>query len=152
MATATETHATARRLSATDPNFAFLASRAAIELDRILQKKPIGTEAVTELGLILKDSTQIAPGRTNPAALWNPRTISIIHNAISAEGSNSVATLDQLVREALRIAEGLESTNDGAEDFDQVRRLRSFCIGLANSAIAYERSQVKSKIENAQWS
>ncbi len=139
------------RLSATDPNLAFLASRAAIELDRIRQGKSIGTTAVAELGNLLKNSTQNVPGTEEPAALWDPRTISLIHSAINAKGS-TVATLDQLLRQALDIAQELESTKDSTRDAGAIERLCSFCIGLANSAVAQERSQIELTLDKNEWS
>ena len=70
MSTVTERTPKVSRLS--DPNLAFLASRAAIELDRIFQGRPKGTEAVTELGSLLKSATEGVPRAEGPAALWDP--------------------------------------------------------------------------------
>jgi len=152
MSTVTESRPKVSRLSATDPNLAFLASRAAIELDRIRQGKTTATDAVGELAERLRNSTEQIAGTGEPIALWDPATISLIHNAIEAKGSTSVTTMDDLLREAVQIAEQLESTTDPSNNVNDIDRLRSFCIGLANSAIAHERFQIESFSEKSQWS
>jgi hypothetical protein len=144
MSTIAERKSTASRLRATDPNLAFLASRAAIELDGIRQKKTTATDAVRELAERLKNSAQPIASAGESTALWDPATISLIHNAIEARGSVNIATMADLLREATEIAEQLESTTGASSDAAEINRLRSFCIGLANSAIAHERFQIDS--------
>jgi len=142
----------APRLSAADPNLAFLASRAAIELERILQDKPMGIKAIGELASLLKQSASQAPGATEPIRLWDPATVSLIRNAIATAGFSQIATIDDLMSRAVSIAEELATSAAPSEDKADIRRLRSFCIGLANSAVAHERSQIQSAFEKAHWS
>ena len=126
MSTTTETKTATvsrSRLSATDPNLAFLASRAAIELDRILQGKSIGTEAIGELAGLLRNSSENIVDNEEPATLWDPATISLIHSAIARAGFNKVVTLKELMSRAISIAEELESTGAPAEDEVEIRRL-----------------------------
>ena len=135
----------------TDPDLAFLAAKAAIELGRVSKGRPTSVDAVTQLGQLLKNSTHVTSGIGEPAALADPTTISLLHSAINAEGSN-VLTLADLIGEALQIAEQLQSTTASSEGSSEINRLKSFCLGLADSAIAHERSQIESYVEKSQWS
>ena len=139
------------RLSATDPNLAFLASKAAIELGRVAQGRSTSVEAVNALGNLLRNSANVSTGTEERVGFIDPTTISVLHSAIKAEGA-SVATLPELVREAQRIARQLESTTRASNESSDLTRLQLFCIGLADSAIAHERSQIESDFEKAQWS
>src|SRR5215213_5170686 len=56
MSSIMEGKAVESRLSATNPNVAFLAARAAIELDRLRQGKATELEAVVELSSLLANS------------------------------------------------------------------------------------------------
>lgn len=150
MSTATEYRGT--DLDARDPNLAFLASKAAIELDRLRQGRPKGFAAVGELAQRLRNSTTGVAADSEPTALWNPTTISLIHSAIRAEGSRKVSSLSDLVREALDVADQLESARNERSDISTIERLRSFCIGLANSAIALDRSEFDQYLDKARWS
>jgi hypothetical protein len=139
------------RISATDPNLAFLASRAAIQLDRMIQGKSTSNEAVRELAGQLKSAT-FHVAQEEPAALWDPSTVSLLRNAIDAKGTSPVTTIDELIGAATKIAQQLETTTDQSKNTTDIERLRSFCVGLSNSAIAHERSQIETSFEKPQWS
>ena len=118
----------------TDPNLAFLASKAAIELGRVSKGRATSVDAVTQLGQLLKHSAYENSGVGEPAALTDPTTISLLHRAIKAEGSN-VVTLPELISEALQIAEQLESTTESSGVPNVISRLRAFCLGLADTRL-----------------
>jgi hypothetical protein len=151
MSTIAERTPTMSGLSARDPNLAFLATRAAVELDRVLQGKQTGIQARAELATRLRNSAEALPESQGPKGLWEPSTISLIHRAVKAEGTN-VSTLDELNTAALVIAQRLETSAEVIDDkSEDLKRLRAFCVELANSAVAYERSQIDSSFERVQW-
>ena len=139
------------RFSATDPNLAFLASKAAIELGRVIHGRPTSVEAVTQLGNLLLNSANVNSCPQRPTAFMDPTANSLIHSAVKAAGS-SVSSNEDLFSEALKIARELGSTTDSTDDPTGLKRLRAFCIGLADSAMARDRSQIESYFERAQWS
>jgi hypothetical protein len=149
MSAAAVSESTVSRLN--DPNLAFLASRAAIEIDRIRQGKPMAGAAIAKLADILKCSMQ-SSGTEESGEFWDPITISLIHGAVEARGSTNVTTKRDLLREAVEIANQLAKTAESNTVPSDVERLRAFCVGLANSAIAHERAQIEAYADKSQWS
>jgi hypothetical protein len=153
MSSVTEIKPTASRLSATDPNLAFLASRASIELDRLSKGKDGTLEAVAQLAKLLGESTKLVVGRKEPATFWDPTTVTMVHSALRAGGSTP-ATMDELIQQATEIAARLAAPEAATAELvtDRINRLRLFCIGLVDSALAQEQSQMEGDLEAASWS
>ncbi len=139
------------RLTAADPNLAFLATKAAIELGRISQGKSDRSQSIGELAFLLKNSTKQLTTTDEPSCLWDPATVSLIHSAMRTDTSRKIATIEELISEAFKISEQLESTSDPSSSVENIESLRTFCLALANSIIANERSQFEPYTEETLW-
>ena len=127
-----------------------LANTAAIELDNCLLGRSSGFGAVRELVKLIRYPA--APTQTSPAQsvagqpLSSYSTAIVIHRAISFSNwkpSHALTKIDGVLAESSHIADRLEKVANNAELRDEpakneVRMLRSLCLGLSKSAMAAE--------------
>lgn len=131
-----------------------LASRAAIELDNYLQKKPSSFQNIRLLAQRLQESTDAMSGGSEHRFIADPAMSDMIIRAIDASQSQ-VRSIQEAANEAWRIAESLhsvEKTQCSAEE-SSLKKLRTFCIELARSAAMYRQMiDEAAQPTHSQWS
>ena len=114
-----------------------LACRAAIELDNLLLGRLSVVKAIPLLAANLRELEGGSPSLLDPrAALIINRAISNVHML-----DHPVATADQLITHAYEIRKRLENiTKESIMDennVEEIKKLRSFCVELSKSAVAF---------------
>jgi len=128
---------TSRPLNADLP---LLASQAAVEIEALIAQKPIGSRAVQQLARVVEDSLGRPPGSDSTPGALDPVTLAVFARALSIQHSEKpLQTVADLVTEAWRISTTLQQTGQGL-DSDAWRRMRSFCVALADCAASYFQS------------
>lgn len=138
------------RLNAYDPGLSYLATQAAIQLDNLLLGEMPRLDAVVDLANRLQQSTEIVAGEEERRSLMNPATVSLISNAIRATGATQIRTISDLTREAWQIASELQGIDPN--NADVISRMRSFCMYLAQAAMAHEQSLQDTQTLSTNWS
>ena len=116
------------RLSALDPDLAFLASQAAIELDALLSQRSTELAAVRELAEQLRNSITLSSADGGPQSLMD-RT----------HPTQTVTRIRDLVSRAAAIADDLQRS-DPIRDRERLEWAREFCVSLSKTAAAYRKS------------
>jgi hypothetical protein len=121
-----------------DANLAFLASAAAVELDRLMRDKPVILEAVPLLAEILTTSlpdVETAEGQSSSRALMNPVAADVFGRALNLS-SGETRSVESIKRSTRSFADELSAAATGTEapGAPELERLRSFCLSLSQSA------------------
>lgn len=143
--------------SSLGPDFPWLASRAAIELDGILigRANP-SVESIRQLAQRLGNSTNLNAGSERSFVADLP-TLDIFTRALTASRT-SVSTVNDAAREAWRISEELHRTPDRSqleasqEARRQIEMLRTFCIELARNSVVYRQLIDEPDASQSFWS
>ena len=127
-------------LRATDPDLAFLASRAAIDLDIRLNGQKPDSEACRLLADRLQRSTAISQD-VSLNALMDSTTITMLNEAIAESiTSELLQETDELISQADEIVASLRSIQRQDADPTKLERARDFCNALSRAALAYRTS------------
>ena len=128
------------KLHAMDPGLPFLASQAAIEIDRVLAGMDTGLEAVKRLATQLRNSVTSDSSSGAAKSLIDPSTGSVFGRALAQGPSGrSIGSVDELVRELIATANKLPSSPT-PEDPSSLEWARAFCVALSRFASAYRQS------------
>lgn len=128
------------KLRTSDPGLPFLASEAALELDRLLAGCTTGLGAVHQIA----ERLQNAAGHrcSKSAADWqmDSATLSVLHEIFRRTTSGmAIRTADELMIAIGSVARDLLGSDPDA-DRERLEWARAFCVNLARSASAYRRS------------
>ena len=129
-------------LRALDPDLPLLASQAAIELDTLIRKKTTKLSATRRLASMLSKSFPRTEEGKEPKFFIDPAAATLITRAFhqSHGGGQPVRTVNDLRREASKVALSLKNTSPGAGQKSLVEA-RAFCAALAESAASYLQSR-----------
>jgi len=118
-----------------DPDLSFQASRAAVELDNLLNDEQTDLTVVRDLATALVRSvSEGGTGSEGRRMLMDPSEANVFSQAFASTGSRSVLTLQELVDSVRWVAEALsKASSDGTSG---IRALRDFCLALSRSARA----------------
>lgn len=119
---------------------------AAGEVDDLILGRPSEFDAVKHLSKTLKDSIVSVPEGTSPEAMIDPTTAVAMNRALEYSDSTSskpLRTVAELVIESERITNLLDQLIDNSEEvrrnnFSDLEKLRSLCLALSSSALAFE--------------
>jgi len=129
-----------RVLRALDYDLPLLATRAAIEIDRLISGNDIGSRNIQELSALLKNS-----GLVNASAqrqyLMDPGTLSVLNQAIThTDNTFAETSVEALVNKALTIAEELSMPTTAGHRNGNLEKLKKFCLALSELAASYRQS------------
>lgn len=122
-----------------DDRFAFLATRAAIELDNRIIGVDNDMGVVEELATILREATGQLPDRATPNQLVDPSTVGMLARAFEASQKH-LTTLNAVLSEASEVTAGLHAASS-AEEGEDLARIRDFCVALSLAATSWNRVQ-----------
>lgn len=117
-----------------NPDFSFLALKAAIELDNILRGKAPSGEAIVQLAKSLRDTTAGIGVVASMSSLADPMSADLLSRAIKAD------TLGDLVSRANEIASSLQAAKAGSEA-EGIKDLRDFCLALSQVSSAFDQEE-----------
>ncbi len=123
-----------------NPDFAFLALKAAIELDNILQGKASSGEAVRELAKSLRETTADIGGSSLLSSLADPMSADLLSRAFERSSLQPVDTLGALVNRANEIASSLQEVKAGTEA-ERIKALRDFCLALSQVSSSFDQEE-----------
>jgi hypothetical protein len=140
MATQTAREGQGPRLQALNPDLPFLASEAAIELDRVLAGYASDLTAVRQLAEQLKNAVGLPGANGGAQSLMDPATLSVLGAAVNRTSpGKQVVTVNELLTKAGSIARDLLKS-DPNTDREWLEWARAFCVSLSQSAAAYRKS------------
>ncbi len=143
MTEATVADKTREVLCVLDPDLAFLASDAAIELDNYLANRSSDITAVVKLATRLKNSIQISDGGSAPTSLMDPATLTVLSEAVRLSlGNTQITSVDELITHASKIADGVIAGTKRRKRKNRrdLQWTRAFCVALSRCAAAYRKS------------
>ncbi len=120
-----------------NPNFSFLALRAAVELDDILRDRPSSGGAVRELAEALKESTGPV-GSAALTSLADPLSADLVGRALEQQSAKPIETVNALVEQANEVVLSLGTATQGSPK-EKVRYLRDFCLALCQVAGSFHQ-------------
>jgi hypothetical protein len=124
-------------MEADDPDFSFLASQAAVELDNLSLGRQTRVENVRRLGRILEASVKSTSSVGTRGAFGSTGTLGVFGRAIEASASGHPRlTMSELIDEAWKMAEQL-SASSGSEDKNHLKQLRTFCVALSRASASF---------------
>lgn len=131
-----------RVLRALDADVPLLATRAAIELDRLIENDDIGLVNVYKLASLLQESSVRVGSTKNP--LMDPATVTVMNHAITGSGFGSeMVRVDELIAKSFEIAGKLssaETENKIESSKEDLKKLKKFCMILSNLSASYRQS------------
>jgi hypothetical protein len=129
-------------LRALDSDIPLLATRAAIELDRLLADDNIGLTNVGKLASLLQESQIVNSATKN--TLLDPATLTVMNRAITeADLGRGIIKVEDLIKKAYEIANKLAASEDelSKDSYkDELRKLKKFCMALSNLSASYRQS------------
>ena len=129
-----------RGLSAQDPDLPLLASEAAIDIDNLLSERSKDLTAIKRLAECLHNSIETGTSGSQPRALMDPATLSVLGEAVSGTlNGGPLKKLEDLLVKASKIA-GTLSSDTPMENPDELRQAQDFCIALSRLVMAYHKS------------
>lgn len=131
----------ARAVRPLNPDFAFLALRAAVELDDIIRGKAGQPVAVMELAKSLRDTTSAIGASPALTSLADPLSADLLNRALE-QGSptQQIDTVKSLIQRANEVASSLQQATpkSGAK---QLEILRNFCLALSQVTSSYRQEE-----------
>lgn len=124
-----------------DPDLPFLASRAAVELDAILNGESTEKPSVEKLAERLRESLDEpdSPGAKR-GLLIDTATETVLGQALNlADSGRQLSNLEDLRARTGEIAEQLSKPTSG-QDSRGLELARAFCLALSRCAAAYRKS------------
>lgn len=127
------------RLGSLDPALPLLASKAAVELELLLQGVPTDGSATRNLAELLVAALDKGDGS---GLAMDQDTASLIGTTFDdVKWEAPVLTLADVMAEARKIAERLATTSPPNGDRHAIERTRDFCAALAIQTAAHLRAQ-----------
>ncbi len=118
------------------PSLSYLASRAAIELDNLIQGKGStqGSSAIDELIKALSDSPLFSLEEGTRNSLADPGSVELLNRTFGRlAGEAPPRTLQALSEKAREVVEALARASSPAEP-EVLVRMRDFCLALSQAA------------------
>jgi hypothetical protein len=120
-----------------NPNFAFLALKAAVELDEIIHGRSSGqAPALAALARSLLETTTEISGPPSFTCLADPVSADLLNRALEQSSAQPINTVSSLVRRAKDLAESLETATPSSEP-SNLEALRNFCLALSQVSSSY---------------
>lgn len=129
-----------------DPDLAFIAASAAVEVDNLIHGRSAGLENVIELSNLLGDS--IVSGNQNGnhiKTLMDPLSTDVFTKAYSASYKSSLHTLEELGEKAAELSKELAGVKT---EPDRLEMLRDFCVELSRYSSATRHTIQQSRVRN----
>lgn len=128
-------------LRALDPDLPFLASEAAIDIDNLLSNRSEDLTAIRRLAERLNNSIEMGTAGSPPRSLMDPATLTVVGEAVAeALRRESSQKVEDLLREAAKIAMSLSSYDSTKNNKIELELARDFCVALSRAVVAYRRS------------
>lgn len=138
-------------LSALSPDLPLLASRAAIELDNLLQGHGSNLRNVRLLSERLNNSTERITGNARQF-VSDPATLDVLALALDAS-SVPVRSVQEVAEEAWRVAEELHhAASESHSETQRLEKLRTFCNELSRNASIYRHLIEEAQPSYSRWS
>ena len=132
-------------------DLATVSCYAAGEVDNLILKRSNGLGALKRLKQIIQSSLIDCGTSASGHFMVDPTTAVAMNRALLVSGSvGNLNTVDELIRESKQVAELLDTVTEkaerGDEDVGELEKLRSLCLALSKSALAFEEpmDEVKS--------
>jgi len=125
-----------------ESDLASLASRAAVELDRVALGREASMIPVLELAKVIAREASAPDQASHPPLFLNPGTAIVMNRAISdAQLGPQHSKIADLVLQAAAISKTLHEIGSDplrcrTQNPEQVTRMRSFCVALSRRASA----------------
>lgn len=130
-------------IRATDPNLPFLASKAAIELDKMVRGVSVDTTSIHELSSILRSSFETDESNGGFRSRMDAATLTVLGQAVNqSRTGQQIVQMDKIVEMAVTVADKMLNGANGKlrEDTDSLEWARDFCVALSRCAAAYRKS------------
>ena len=120
-------------------DFAFLALKAAVEVDNISHGRPTTKDAMVELAKSLLEATSAA-GPGSQVFLNDPVSAELVNRAFEQTKIGPIDSLDALIQHAKKVASSLQQPpkNSGS---DELQKLRNFCLALSQVTSSYRQQE-----------
>ncbi len=129
-----------------DPEFAFIAANAAVEVDDIIHGRESTFDNVTRLSDLLKTSViHEGPQGANLRSLMDPVSTDVFSRALSASRQHAVSSLNELATRTEELSEALAKVQDNEE---MLEVLRDFCVALSKYALGTRHTLLQSRVRN----
>ena len=126
-----------------EDDLATVSCYAAGEVDNIILKRPNGLGAIKRLRQMIQNSLIDCSTSASGHFMVDPTTAVAMQRALLvADSVRSLNTVDELISESRHVAELLdrvaEKAEEGNQDVGELEKLRSLCLALSKSALAFE--------------
>jgi hypothetical protein len=108
---------------------------AAIQLDRIMRKRPADPGPLRKLSEKLRGASDLPSGGTALSLHYNPTALGVLSRAIERSGKTTLGTVSELTTEISQYVD-LFSRQPNEWDEPTVVRLLDFCLTLTRELVA----------------
>jgi len=126
-------------MSVLDEDLSFLATQAALELDRLMGGKETDLEAISKLSRVMSNSFQSVQV-VGQSSSFDPAIATIVNRAFIDSNLAKLETVDELIQKSLQLAQDLQSQTDPSQRNGGLATMKEFCIALARCSAAYRES------------
>ena len=127
-------------------DLATVSCYAAGEVDNLILGRANGFSAVKRLMEMIHEALFVQRMGASPESLIDPMTAVAMNRALERSDpalKDSLSTVDQLIEQSEKVAQLLERVSSDPNEVKkkkpkELRRLRSLCVALSDSALAYE--------------
>lgn len=126
-----------------EDDLATVSCYAAGEVDNLIHKRPNGFGAIKRLRHMIQNSLIDCDTSASGHFMVDPTTAVAVNRALAISGSvANLDTVDKLIEESKQITKFLDDVTQKAEkgeqDKSELEKLRSLCLALSRSALAFE--------------
>ena len=126
-----------------EDDLATVSCYAAGEVDNLILKRPNGLGAIKRLRQMIQNSLIDCATSASGNSMVDPATaIAMKRTLLVTDSVRSLNTIDELINESRHVAELLdkvaEKAEEGNQDVIELEKLRSLCLALSKSALAFE--------------
>lgn len=126
-----------------EDDLATVSCYAAGEVDNIILKRPNGLGAIKRLRHMIQNSLSNCGTSASGHFMVDPTMAVAMNRALLISGSvGNLDTVDELIKESKQITALLDRVAEKAEtgnlDMDELKNLRTLCLALSKSALAFE--------------
>jgi hypothetical protein len=126
------------RLGTLGPRLPLVVSKAAVEFDRAIQKRPIGFNSAKLLAEHLKEEFGSPVADSQELASFDAATVGIVGRALMPTQAPTT-TIRDIVTRAWALVEKMETTNS-ASDEKSLEQCKRFCVEFGNNLIRHTES------------
>ncbi len=126
-----------------EDDLATVSCYAAGEVDNLIHKRPNGLGAVKRLRHMIQNSLIDCGTSASGHFMVDPTTAVAVNRALAISGSvGNLDTVGKLIEESKQITKLLDEVakiaEEGKQDNSKLEKLRSLCLALSRSALAFE--------------